>query len=154
MNRFVTILFCSFLVLAALAAGAGSAYAASTENLIEAGQWKVTSKTVMNGSAVPPQTKARCLTPEQVADVATTFGAVSGTVNSTCERKEFEAAGRTLKWRLQCRGQLDMDVAGSFNFDTPLHYTAIIMSTGRMAGALVSDVKTELEGERVGECQP
>jgi hypothetical protein len=46
-----------------------------------------------------------------------------------------------------------MDVAGSFNFDTPLHYTGTITSKGRMAGALISDVKTELEGERVGDCQ-
>jgi hypothetical protein len=75
-----------------------------------------------------------------------------GTVNSTCERTEYDATGRILKWRLQCKGQLDMDVAGSFNFDSPVHYTATIVSKGRMAGALISDVKTELEGERVGEC--
>ena len=66
---------------------------------------------------------------------------------------EYEATGRTLKWRLQCRGQLDVDVAGQFNFDSPLHYTATITSKGRMAGALISDVKTELEGERVSDCQ-
>jgi hypothetical protein len=49
---------------------------------------------------------------------------------------------------------LDLDVMGSFNFDRPSHYTATISSKGWMAGALISDVKTELEGERVGECQP
>jgi len=76
------------------------------------------------------------------------LGPVSGTI-STCEQTEYEATGRTLKWRLQCRGQLDVDVAGQFNFDTPLHYTATITSKGRMAGALISDVKTELEGERM-----
>jgi Protein of unknown function (DUF3617) len=108
----------------------------------------------MNGSAMPPQSKARCLTAEQAGDVTTTFGPVSGTVNSTCERKEFEATGQTLKWRLQCRGQLDIDVAGSFNFDSPVHYTATITSMGRMAGSVISDVKTELEGERVSDCQP
>jgi len=59
-----------------------------------------------------------------------------------------------LKWHLQCRGQLDLDVLGSFNFDSPSHYTATISSKGRMAGQLISDVKTEIEGERVGECQP
>ena len=97
--------------------------------------------------------KARCLTPEQVSDVAKTFGPVSGTVNSTCEQPKYEATERTLKWRLQCRGQLDVDVTGNFNFDTPLHYTATITSKGRMAGALISDVKTELRGERIGDCQ-
>jgi hypothetical protein len=137
-------------LLCALQVAATSALA---DNLIEPGQWKVTATTVMNGAAAPPQAKARCLTPEQVGDVAKTFGPVSGTVNSTCEQTEYEANGRTLKWHLQCRGQLDIDVEGSFNFDTPLHYTATITSKGRMAGALISDVKTELEGERVGDCQ-
>jgi hypothetical protein len=145
MTRFEMILLCSLPVVATAAAAA--------DNLIEPGQWKVTSNTVMNGAAAPPQVKARCLTPEQVGDVAKTFGPVSGTVNSTCEQTEFEATGRTLKWRLQCRGQLDVDVAGNFNFDSPLHYTATITSKGRMAGALISDVKTELEGERVSDCQ-
>ena len=144
MTRFGMLLFCSLPLLAA---------AAAAENLIEPGQWKVTSNTVMNGAASPPQVKARCITPEQAGDVATTFGPVSGTINSTCERTEYEMTGRMLKWQLQCRGQLDMDVAGNFNFDSPLHYTATITSKGRMAGALISDVKTEVEGERVGECK-
>ena len=77
---------------------------------------------------------------------------MSGTI-STCEQTEYEATGRTLNWRLQCRGQLDVDVAGNFNFDSPSHYTATVTSKGRMAGALISDVKTELEGERVSDCQ-
>jgi hypothetical protein len=145
------------ILLCALAAPAA---AAAAENLIEPGQWKVTSNTVVNGAATPPEVKSRCLTPEQAGDVAKTFGPVSGSVNSTCEPTVYETTGRTLKWHLQCKGQLDMDVAGSFSFDSPLHYTAVIITRGRMAGSMVSDVKsqldvkTELEGERVSECQP
>ena len=121
---------------------------------IEPGQWKVTSTTVMNGATAPAGMKARCLTPEQASDVAKTFGPVSGTVNSTCEPAESEVTGKTMKWHLQCRGQLDLDVLGSFNFDSSTHYTATVISKGRMAGQLISDVKTEIEGERVGDCQP
>jgi len=144
MTRFGMTLLCLLKVVVTSAAA---------DNLIEPGQWKVTATTTMNGAAAPPQAKARCLTPEQVGDLAKTFGPVSGTINSTCEQTKYEANGRTLKWRLQCRGQLDVDVVGQFNFDTPLHYTATITSKGRMAGALISDVKTELEGERVSDCQ-
>jgi hypothetical protein len=126
--------------------------AAIAEGLMEPGQWTVTQRMVMNGNVVPPQSKARCITPEQAEDVAKTFGPVSGTVNSTCEAPSSELNGKTLKWRLQCRGQLDMDVAGDFNFDSPTHYTATITSKGVMAGALISDVKTEVVGERVGDC--
>jgi hypothetical protein len=144
MTRFGMTLLCLLQVVVTFAAA---------DNLIEPGHWKVTATTTMNGAAAPPQAKARCLTPEQVGDLAKTFGPVSGTINSTCEQTEYEATGRTLKWHLQCRGQLDVDLAGNFNFDSPSHYTATVTSKGRMAGALISDVKTELEGERIGDCQ-
>jgi hypothetical protein len=81
-----------------------------------------------------------------------TLGPISGTVNSTCADPEIRLNGKTLSWRLQCRGQLDADVAGHFEFDSPRHYAATVVSQGRMAGALISDVKSELEGEWIGEC--
>ena len=129
-----------------------TATAAAAETLIEAGEWKVTSSAVINGATSPPQSKSRCVTPEQADNVAGTFGPVSGTVNSDCEAPTVETAGKTLKWRLQCRGQLDIDATGEFNVDSPRHYTAIITSKGRMAGALISDVRTDIEAERVGDC--
>jgi hypothetical protein len=128
--------------------------AAQAEDLIQPGQWKVTSNTTVNSAVSPPQPKLRCISPEQAADVAKTFGPVSGTINSTCEDPVVEIEGRTLQWRLQCRGQLDMDVAARFDFDHAQHYTAKIVSKGRMAGTLISDVTSELEGERLGECPP
>ena len=130
-----------------------TATAATAESLIEAGEWRVTSSAIINGAAQPAQAKSRCVTPEQAENVAATFGPVSGgTVNSDCATPTVEAAGKTLKWRLQCRGQLDIDATGEFTFDNPHHYTAIITSKGKMAGALISDVKTVIEAERVGDC--
>ena len=137
--------------LALLVATTGSRGA---ERLIEPGQWKVTSSTVVNGLVQPPQPKLRCISPEQADDIAKSFGPVSGTINSTCADPEVETSGRTLSWRLQCRGQLDADVTGNFNFDSPQHYKATVTSKAAMGGRLISDVKTELEGERVGDCQP
>jgi hypothetical protein len=143
MNRFAALLICF---------GAALVVPAAADNLIEPGQWKITSNTQMNGATIPPQMKSRCLTPEQAADIDKTFGPSMGTINSTCERTEHEATGRTLKWRMQCKGQLDMDVSGNFNFDTPTHYTGTIASKAWMAGALMNDAKTEVEGERVSDC--
>src|SRR5262249_24743790 len=114
MTRFATILLCWLLPLAA---------AHAAEALIEPGEWKVTSPTVINGAAQPPQAKSRCITPEQANDVVKTFGPVSGTINSTCADPDIQTTGRTLTWRLTCRGQLDADVAGRFNFDSSQHYT-------------------------------
>src|SRR5439155_7742757 len=138
MTRFWMTLLCAIPVL--------TASAEASDLAIEAGQWKVTSTTLMNGAVTPSGVKARCIGPEQAADVAKTFGPVSGTVNSTCEPAASEIAGRILTWHLQCKGQLDLDVLGSFNFDSPSHYTATVSSKGRMAGQLISDVKTEIEG--------
>jgi uncharacterized protein DUF3617 len=143
MTWFLTILLlCLAPVEAALAA----------ETLIEPGEWKVTSRTVVNGVAQPTQAKSRCITPEQAQDVTKTFGPVSGTINSTCADPDIQLSGRTLTWRLQCRGQLDADVAAHFEFDSPQHYTATVTSQGWMAGQLISDVKSGIEGERVGDC--
>jgi hypothetical protein len=136
------------LLLVALWVGSS----ARAEDLIEPGQWKVTSNTVVNGTIQPSPPKMRCITADQAADVAKTFGPVSGTVNSTCEPPHSELNGRVLKWRLQCRGNLNLDVEGQFNFDSARHYSATISSKGSMGGQLVSDVKSELEGERVGDC--
>jgi len=126
---------------------------AAAERLIEPGQWKVTQGGVMNGAVMPPQTKMRCISPEQADDVAGTFGPVSGTINSTCEAPVVETSPRALNWRLQCRGQLDVDVAAQFNFDSPTHYKATIISRGRMGGVPISDVTTDVVGERIGDCQ-
>jgi hypothetical protein len=82
MNRFWISLFCALAV---------PAVPAAAENSIEPGQWKVTTNTLMNGAAMPPQVKSRCLTPEQAGDIGKTFGPVMTTVNSTCERTEYEA---------------------------------------------------------------
>jgi hypothetical protein len=57
-----------------------------------------------------------------------------------------------LKWRLQCKGQLDMDVAGEFTCDSPEHYSATITARSFMQGRLMQDVRTSIEGQRVGEC--
>ena len=143
MTRFVALVLLSLVpAQAALAA----------ETLIEPGEWKVSSMSIVNGAVQPLQSKSRCITPEQAQDLRKTFGPVSGTINSTCADPDIQSAGRTLDWRLQCKGQLDADVAGHFEFDSPQHYTAAVTSQGRMAGQLISDVKTRIVGERLGDC--
>src|ERR1043166_6568197 len=81
--------------------------ARAAETLIEPGEWKVSSMSMVNGAVQPLQSKLRCITPEHTQDLAKTFGPVSGTINSTCADPEIQSGGRTLDWRLQCKGQLD-----------------------------------------------
>lgn len=84
-----------------------------------AGEWHTVQTPEINGIIGPPQKGTRCLTPEAVADLDTTFSPVSRTTNSSCERVEHELTPQRLKWRLQCSGQIDMDVQGEFTSTAP-----------------------------------
>jgi len=120
---------------------------------IQAGLWRVINKPVINGTAGQTQQNMRCLTAADVADLDKTFSPVSRTVNSECERVEHEFTPQRLKWRLQCRGQLDMDVAGEFIFDASDHYTGLVTARSSMGGQLMQDVRTQIEGQWTGECR-
>ena len=118
---------------------------------LEPGQWKVTSTPEVNGAPQTPQEKMRCLTPEETADLDKTFSPEARTINSACERVEHEVTPNSLKWRLQCTGQMSMDVAGAFSFETPQRYVAEVRTKMSMPGQSVqSGVK--IIGERVGDC--
>jgi hypothetical protein len=120
---------------------------------IEPGLWQVTETIIMNGNRTPSQTRTRCLSAEQAGDTATTFSPEYRTVNSDCERAEFSSTASRLKWRMLCKGQLDMDVSGDFTFDTPKHYTAKIESKGSMGGRTMVETSVSIDGEHLGECK-
>jgi hypothetical protein len=118
---------------------------------LQAGQWKVISTPEINGAPAPPNERMRCLTPAEVADLGKTFSPEANTVNATCERTEHEVTATSLKWRLVCTGQVTMEVAGAFAFDTPQHYSAEVRTQMTMAGQTMQ-TRLKIEGERVGEC--
>ncbi len=120
---------------------------------LEAGQWRIMTTQLGQGPvSEPPQVKMRCLTPAEVADPAKTFTPEASTVNATCERTEYVLEGNYLKWRLQCRGQIDMDLAGQFIFDSPTHYTAMIATKATVMDRVVQSTMSTIDGQRVGEC--
>ncbi len=119
---------------------------------IQPGLWRITTQVLMNGAPMPPQVSTRCLTPEQAGDPGQTFSPQFGGVNTDCERKDYQASGEKLSWRLQCRGQFDMDVAAEFVFDNARHYSAMIATKGSMAGQVMMSSTSMLEGEHIGDC--
>jgi Protein of unknown function (DUF3617) len=129
--------------------GAGAAAADG----IAPGEWKLTETVVMNGNKTPSQTRSRCLSAEQAGDTATTFSPEYRTINSGCERVEFNSTATALRWRMVCTGQMDMDVSGDFSFDTPKHYTATIISKGAIGGKEFVNTRVAIEGEHVGDCR-
>jgi Protein of unknown function (DUF3617) len=118
---------------------------------LQAGLWKITSTPEVRGAPAPAQIKTRCLTPQEASDVDKTFSPESRTQNATCERVEHEVTGTRLRWRLQCTGQMTMDVTGTFDFDTPQHYSAVVTTKASIGGQNM-DSQVKIEGERIGEC--
>ena len=120
---------------------------------IQPGLWKITTVVVNNGMTLPPQTKSRCLTAEQAGDLAETFSPQFGGMNTTCERTQYSKTEQKLTWRLECRGQFNMDTVAEFTFFSPLRYTAAISTKGWVGNQQVADSQVTLEGEYAGACQ-
>jgi hypothetical protein len=119
---------------------------------IEAGLWQVTTTSVTGGMAGPPRQSSKCLTAEQVRDLPSTFSPIASTINSTCEPVQRSFDGKKLTWHLLCKGQLDMELSGEFDFDSPHHYTGTVQSAASMAGQPMPGSKNTVEGEWVSAC--
>ena len=133
---------------AVLALAASSAFADG----IEAGLWKITTVIDTGGMIGPPRQSTKCLTAEQVQDLPATFSPIASTINSTCAPMQRSFDGKKLAWHLVCKGQLDMELTGEFNFDSPHHYTGTVQSKASMAGQPMPDSKNTVEGQWVSAC--
>jgi len=120
---------------------------------IESGLWKVTTRFVMNGAQMPLDVKTRCLSAEQAGDPVKTFSPEVASVNTECNKIEETMRGGRLKWHMQCKGQIDIDVMGDFTFDSATHYSATVATKAFMAGQKVADSSAAIEGEHTGECR-
>lgn len=141
-----TLLRCAVAVLPLVTATSALA------QTLEAGRWRVMT-TTLSGPLAPPQVATRCLTPEDVADLGKTFVPQVKTENSECKRTEFNLESTGLTWRLQCKGQLDMDVAGQFIFDSPTRYSAMVTTKASMLDQIVQQSMVSISAERIGECR-
>jgi hypothetical protein len=139
-------------VIGAVFAGFAMAMAMAADG-IQPGLWKITTSLVNNGMRMPPQTKPRCLTAEQAGDLADTFSPRFGGVNTTCQRTQYAKTDRKLTWRLECRGEFNMDSAAEFTYFSPIRYAAVIATNVCMGNQQMVDTKVTLEGEYVGACQ-
>jgi Protein of unknown function (DUF3617) len=119
---------------------------------IEAGLWKITTVVETGGRAGPPRETSKCLTADQVADLPAIFSPVANTINSTCEPMARSFDGKKLSWHLVCKGQLDMELRGEFNFDSPHHYTGVVASKASMGGQDMPGSKNTVEGTWVSAC--
>jgi hypothetical protein len=119
---------------------------------IEPGLWKIISRIESNGAVSPSRESAKCFTAEQARDLVATFSPEMRTINSQCAPLESSLEGDRLKWKLVCKGQLDMVVTGDYKFRDQHQYAGIVRTTTAMAGQPMSDTVTTLFAERVSDC--
>jgi Protein of unknown function (DUF3617) len=119
---------------------------------IEPGLWKVTAQTKAEGMVSAPHESTKCLSEDETKDLATTFSPVPRMINSECAPIERKLDGGRLDWHLVCKGQLNVELTGAFNFDSAQHYTATV-HTHATIGDQVMDTLDMLEGRRVSACQ-
>src|ERR1043166_8598794 len=138
----------SFVIIAALLIAGAHARAADQ---LEPGLWKIVTHVDMNGMQAPAEAKTRCLKPEDARDLERTFAPEYRVQGSVCERMNVAWSGQKLSWRIRCTGPLTMEVAGTYEFDTPRHYTGEVTTLAAMAGREMR-TRATLEAEHVGEC--
>jgi hypothetical protein len=119
---------------------------------IDPGLWQISTRVATGVVLGPPQQSQKCLTPAQTSDLAATFSPVANTINSECAPLERSFEGGKLTWKLVCKGQLDMELTGEFNFDSPRHYTATLHNRAEMAGQPMVNSQSVLEARWVSEC--
>jgi hypothetical protein len=139
----------SAAMVAGLSAGGCCAIAADG---LQPGLWKVITRVEMNAMQAPAEVKTRCLKPDDARDLERTFAPEYRVQGSTCERMSVQWSGQKLSWRVQCSGPLSMEVAGTYEFDAPRHYTGVVTTLAAMAGREIR-TRTTLEAERIGECE-
>jgi len=119
---------------------------------IEPGLWKITGHAETGGVLGPPHESSKCLTAEQTDDLGSTFSPVSSTINSVCAPIERSLKGPLLTWHLVCKGQINMDLSGEFNFDSAHHYTGTVCTKAEMVGMPTVDSQNTIEGQWVSAC--
>jgi hypothetical protein len=139
-------------VAIALFAAFALAASAALADGIEPGLWKIITHTESGGVAGPPHESSKCLTAAQTGDLGATFSPIPATVNSVCAPMERSLKGPLLTWHLVCTGQLNMDLSGAFDFDSPHHYTGTVRTKAEMPGMPNVDSQNTIEGEWDSAC--
>jgi hypothetical protein len=120
---------------------------------IQAGLWKLTTTVETGGMTGPPRDTFKCLTAEQVKDLSATFSPQATTINSICAPIERTFDGQKLHFHLICKGQLDMELTGAFDFDSARHYTGTVEAKASMAGQTMPGSLQKVDAQWVSECK-
>jgi hypothetical protein len=145
-------LLCRFVAAAVVSASLALLASNASADGIEPGLWKIISRIEANGAMSPPRESSKCFTAEQAKDLVATFSPAPTTINSECGKPESSLDGDRLKWKLVCKGQLNMEITGDYTFREGRQYGGIVRTTTSMGGMPMNDTVTTLYAERVSDC--
>jgi hypothetical protein len=115
------------------------------------GLWQVTTKSSGMGGPPRDHTSTSCITPEQTKNLQSGFGPPENP-QMPCKRTNYQQQGNKVTFNVQCTmPNATSEGTGTFIFDTPTHYTAVMTNSINMQGQKITTT-TNIEGRRIGEC--
>ena len=115
------------------------------------GMWKVMTRVVRDGTTTKADSRASCVTADQIKDPGKSLMPQQSSPEEKCVRTQYEINGTKLNWQMECSGRMAMKGSGAINFSTPEHYTGKITSTGSVNGHDFTSTIL-LDGQRIGGC--
>lgn len=88
---------------------------------------------------------------DEGADPWVAFARLPVMPHETCTRKGFVRTDTSLKWRLDCTGDVNVSNQGFLVFDSAKHYSGKVRLTGTVAGYPVEQ-EIRVEGTRRAAC--
>ena len=112
------------------------------------GLWKTTLHTGELGKD-PISIQWHCV--DEGANPWVAFARLPVMPHESCTRKGFVRTDTSLKWRLDCTGDVSVSNQGFLVFDSAKHYTGEVKLSGTVVGYPV-DQEIRVEGERRAAC--
>lgn len=139
LRSFVRLAVCVTTLLAALPATAAQ---------LQDGQWSMTTRTSMDGKAVPPVTVSYCVTPEQARAPVETVAQIDELMKAQkCRLLDQKQGADSLSYRLVCAGTMTMTAVGQFTFSATTYTGTLDVTMGNG-----SRMRSDITARRTGAC--
>ncbi len=117
------------------------------------GNWQDTETGTEDGKPVPPEVTTDCMTPEEAKDPVKVLTAMKDQAAGQCQKLDIKQAGNTVTFVMQCGDpkQMAFDIAATYTFNNPKHYSGTLKSTVILAGKKTTADK-KVESKWIGAC--
>jgi hypothetical protein len=120
---------------------------------IAPGEWRTTETAVVNGKAGQPDVSTDCVSAEEPRDPMKALAEMQQK-DQQCSRADVKQNGNSVTFVMQCGDakQGTMDMAMTFTFDGPRHYTGVFKSAMSFGGQKMTTDGT-VDARWIGACK-